>query len=155
MEMGGLSFKTNSNLIRVLYIVTPFLFKKCPLAENYHWVWDRICTCSYNEFCGNEGGIWDFKRREWYQALGELPPNKNEIIRMKDSVKIIINLIGTKGQLDIGEEIFAVRNIEDTAERAKQIIIQRGTVYKNYGWSIISAQKGEIPKDNREIEPIN
>lgn len=56
------------------------------------------------------------------------------------SVKIVIVLVGTEGLLDLPEGEYAVRNIDDTAERVKQLVKELGNKYKNYGWSVISAE---------------
>jgi len=57
------------------------------------------------------------------------------------SVKIIITLVGDEDLLDLPEGDYAVRNIDDTAERTKQLVKELGNKYKNYGWSVVSAEK--------------
>lgn len=64
---------------------------------------------------------------------------------------IVINLVGTEGQLDIAESDYAVVNVEDAAERAKSIILELGKKYRNYGWSIISGEKEDCPSCTGEL----
>ena len=51
---------------KILYKI-PKLFKLCPNG-NYHWGWDRMCYCMYNEYHGKEGGVYDFKYKHWIQG---------------------------------------------------------------------------------------
>ena len=56
-------------------------------------------------------------------------------------VEIIIKIIGTAGALDLPEGEYAVRNLIDTAERTREIMLNEGKKWPNYGWSVISAKK--------------
>ena len=51
---------------RLLHKWLPFLFKKCP-GGNYHWRWDKICYCMFNEYRGGKGGIYDFRNKYWLE----------------------------------------------------------------------------------------
>ena len=57
---------------KVLYKI-PRLFKVGPCG-NYHWTWDRMCYCMTHEYCGDDGGVYDFKYKHWIR--GEIIPAK-------------------------------------------------------------------------------
>ena len=60
---------------------------------------------------------------------------------MDEQVVIQILLVGTKGQLDRVEPEFRVLNLEDQSENAKHQILELVEKYKNYGFTLIRAEK--------------
>ena len=89
---------------RMLYKVTPLLFKKCP-CENYHWRSDDICYCMENEYCGDKGGVYDFKNKRWLIPMKTF----NNVVKIKsergDLLYKIGNALGMKYPLENKEEI--------------------------------------------------
>lgn len=58
------STKTPKKII-LLHKIVPFLFKTCD-GGNWHWKWDRLCFCQYNE---NGHKIIDLKTGKEYDFI--------------------------------------------------------------------------------------
>ena len=60
---------------RILIRVIPTLFKKCD-GGNYHWKFDRLCFCQYNE---NGNKIMDMKTRKQYDFYDGWHPYESKM----------------------------------------------------------------------------
>lgn len=72
--------------MRLLHKHTPFLFKKC-IGNNFHWKWDRICSCCYGEhFEGFHGGVYDMKLHREYQLCEHCKIEEKAIYLISPSI---------------------------------------------------------------------
>ncbi len=96
---------------RILYKITPFLFKKCP-GQNYHWIWDNICHCMWHSYCGEKGGIYDFRRNSWMIDREEY----SNILKIKLERGTLLGKIGRELNMS-----YPLENKEEILKKVKEL----------------------------------